>query len=575
MGIGVISTMKIDLFKKIAIRSTRIAIVLYALTKQIFFIFFVESAYLLPRSMGNAVMLTLVFTITSSKKTTKQQMSWLVPISAALTEVLTTAATDGDRLILFFLIGCSLLSLLFLDARGLAATICFSSALTGLCIFVLGYPLMGPDYSFDSVIFYFAGMVIINFVIFLFGRYTIGTLMKYQHEAEKANALKTQFLAHMSHEIRTPMNAIIGMTTIAESADDIERKNNALSKIKDASTHLLSVINDILDISKIEAGKFELSSAEFDFESTLRRVVTVIQFRAEEKRQKLAVNIDGSIPVYLTGDDHRLAQVITNLIGNAIKFTPDEGSISVNTLLLSNLDGICEIQIEVTDTGIGISPEKQINLFEPFVQAESSTTRSFGGTGLGLAVSKSIVEMMGGKIWVESALGKGSTFGFTVKLIAGVADAISESSHSQRKAEEEAGKLAMETFPGRHILLAEDVEINREIVLALLEPTLLSIDCAENGAAAVRLFEDSPEKYDMIFMDIQMPEMDGLDATKAIRSSKAPNAVTIPIVAMTANVFREDIEQCLAAGMDDHVGKPLDMDDVMGILRKYLQAVSD
>ena len=561
---------KKDLFQTIAIRSTRIAIVLYTLTKQIVFFFFIDSMYLLPRSVGNVVMLTLTFTITSSRKMTKRQMSWIVPISVIVTEIITTTATEGDRLIFFFLIGCSLLSLLYLDADGLAATICVSSVLSGLCTFVMGFPLMGATYALESVVYYFSGLVIINVIIFLFGRYTIGTLIKFRMEAEEANASKTKFLANMSHEIRTPMNAIIGMTSIAESSKDLERKNYALEKIKDASTHLLGVINDILDISKIEAGKFELSSARFNFEKTLKRIITVIQFRAEEKRQNLEVNIDGNIPAYLSGDDHRLAQVITNLLGNAMKFTPEEGSISVNTLLVSNENGICEIQIEVTDTGIGISPENQANLFEAFTQAESSTTRNYGGTGLGLAVSKSIVEMMGGRIWVESELGKGSTFGFTVKLIVSGTDSISETSQSQHTEDNDTGEDDIDTFPGRRILLAEDVAINREIVMALLEPTLLEVDQAENGAEALRLFEESPNRYDMIFMDIQMPEMDGFDTTKAIRSCGASNGIIIPIVAMTANVFREDIEQCIAAGMNDHVGKPLDKQEVIEMLRKYL-----
>ncbi|MDR2143180.1 MAG: transporter substrate-binding domain-containing protein, partial [Treponema sp.] len=234
-------------------------------------------------------------------------------------------------------------------------------------------------------------------------------------QAKSASRAKSEFLANMSHEIRTPMNAIIGMTSIGRASGEMERKDYCLTKIKEASNHLLGIINDILDMSKIEANKFELSPAEFNFEKTLKQVVNVINFRVNEKQQRFSVHIDRSIPSVLTGDDQRLAQVITNLLGNAVKFTPEQGSVSLDARLVNEEKGLCTIQINVTDTGIGISGEQQKKLFNSFQQAESSTSRQFGGTGLGLAISRRIVEMMGGEIWIESAPGKGSTFAFTIK----------------------------------------------------------------------------------------------------------------------------------------------------------------
>ena len=383
--------------------------------------------------------------------------------------------------------------------------------------------------------------------------------------AETANRAKSNFLANMSHEIRTPMNAIIGMTSIGKSAADAERMMYSFSKIEDASKHLLGIINDILDMSKIEAGKFELSESEFNFEKMLQRVVNVITFRTDEKRQRFTVNIDGAIPTNLIGDDQRLAQIITNLLGNAVKFTPDNGSISLDAKFCGEENGACCVRISVSDSGIGISPEQQAKLFQSFQQAESNTTRKFGGTGLGLAISKSIVEMMGGEIWVESKLGEGSSFTFTFKAGRG-ADENSLPPPAEKMQPDIDG-----LFAGRRILMAEDVEINREIVLALLEPTRLQIDCAENGREAVRMFLEAPDKYEMIFMDLQMPEMDGYDATRQIRASGAPNAGDIPIIAMTANVFKEDVESCIAAGMNGHIGKPLDFDDVIEKLRGCLR----
>jgi signal transduction histidine kinase/ABC-type amino acid transport substrate-binding protein/AmiR/NasT family two-component response regulator len=396
--------------------------------------------------------------------------------------------------------------------------------------------------------------------------------------AEAASRAKSDFLSNMSHEIRTPMNAIIGMTSIAKSSSDAERKEYCLNKIKDASEYLLGVINDILDMSKIEANRFELSIAEFDFEKMLRKVTDIINFRVDEKHQNFTVHIDRYIPRHVEGDDPRIAQVLINLLGNAIKFTPDGGSISLETRLLKEEAGICTIQVAVRDTGIGIPEEQQARIFTSFEQAESSTSRRFGGTGLGLAIAKRIVELMNGKIWLESAPGQGSAFYFTIQVKTGQENRqilLNPGVDNLLRVEtEESSAGAIDAFPGRRVLLAEDVEINREIVSALLESASLSIDCAGNGAEAVKKFTAAPESYDMIFMDIQMPEMDGYEAARNIRafekSREEKNLREIPIVAMTANVFREDITKCLEAGMNDHVGKPLDFEEVLEKLRLHL-----
>jgi PAS domain S-box-containing protein len=385
-----------------------------------------------------------------------------------------------------------------------------------------------------------------------------------EERALSASRAKSAFLANMSHEIRTPMNAIIGMIAIGKSASDTARKDYCFAKIENASQHLLGVINDILDMSKIEANKFELSPEEFNFEKMIQSAINVVNFRVEEKRQQLAVHIDNAIPKTLIADDQRLAQVITNLLGNAVKFTPEHGSISLDALFVGEKDGLCTIEIAVNDTGIGISPEQQKHLFNSFAQAEISTARRFGGTGLGLAISKNIVEMMGGTIRVHSESGKGSTFSFTVQVKNGVR--VHDATDDPPEMEPDITGL----FAGRRILLVEDMEINREIVMALLEPAQLEIDCAENGVEAVHKFSKAPDKYDLIFMDVQMPEMDGYEATRQIRAINLPKAKTIPIIAMTANVFREDIEKCMKAGMNGHVGKPLDFDEVLEKLDSYL-----
>ena len=380
-------------------------------------------------------------------------------------------------------------------------------------------------------------------------------------EAAAASDAKSNFLANMSHEIRTPLHAIIGMTSVGLSSGDNARMKDCFNKIDGASKHLLGVINDILDMSKIEAGKFEISEVEFSFRKMIERIVTVTKFRMDEKSQKFSIQIDENISPYLYGDDQRLAQVITNLISNSIKFTPEGGSIKLEAQLISEAaPNDCIIKFSIIDSGIGISTEHQTKLFTSFQQADSNTSRKFGGTGLGLAISKAIAEMMGGEIWFESEPGKGSTFSFTVQI---------KKSKGVKK-EERSHEVVTNQLEGHCILLVEDMDINREIVIELLKPTLLTIDCAENGKEALDMFISEPDKYELIFMDMQMPEMDGLEATRRIRALDIPGAKTIPIIAMTANAFKEDVEKCLDAGMNGHLGKPLDFNDVLDELRKYL-----
>ena len=523
-------------------------------------------------------------------------------------------------------------------------------------------------------------------------------LVQARTAAEQASEAKGEFLSRMSHEMRTPMNAIIGMTNIAKSSDDPEKKEYCLDKIQNASKHLLSVINDILDMSKIEANKFELFYKEFNFEKMLMNVTGVVNFRAEEKAQNLIVNISEEIPYKLHGDEMRLSQIITNLLSNAIKFTPAGGTITVNANLKDEHEDMCTLLVDVTDTGIGIVKEQQSKLFHPFEQSDGSVTRKYGGTGLGLSICKKIVELMGGDIWVESELGKYSKFSFTVQVkkvkterkskrsplinpenlhILAVDDSaevrdyfthimrnfgfpcdVAENGYvaldlikkcksrpyniifvdwmmpdingveltkqikqlmndnaviimisvadwdSIRDEATEAGvsefiskplfpSVLMNTineilgnvnkirnikpdqklynFHNQTVLLAEDVAINREILTTLLEDTGVTIETAVNGIEAIKLFEKQPQKYNLILMDIQMPEMDGYEATQRIREMKFPEAGQVPILAMTANVFREDVQKCLDAGMNDHIGKPVDQEELLLKVEKYMQ----
>jgi len=531
----------------------------------------------------------------------------------------------------------------------------------------------------------------------LFKRDTFETELKEAKEqAERSNHAKSDFLARMSHEMRTPMNAIIGMTAIAKASDSMERKDYCLARIESASNHLLGVINDVLDISKIEANKFELSFTDFNLERMLIKATNVINPRAEEKRQRLLITVDKDVPEAIVSDDQRLAQVITNLLSNAVKFTPEEGEITLNISKLEEENEICTLQFIVSDNGIGIEPEFQQRLFNSFEQGDGGVSRRFGGTGLGLAITKNIVEMMGGTIWVESSPGEGASFCFSIRALRGenvhkllqvnsrkwqnvrimavdddkdvldhfqtiaqslnvqcalaisgqeacrliqenpafdiifvdwkmpgingieltklikddfgeqtVVIMISSAEWTQMEREaraagvdsfipkplfpsiiaecisESLGILQIDSeqankdidinglFNGKRILLAEDIEINREIVIELLTPTGVSIDCAVDGREAYEMFKANPQVYQAIFMDIHMPEVDGYTSTRLIRALEDPYAQAIPIIAMTANVFREDIEACINAGMNSHIGKPLDRNDIIERLRQF------
>ncbi|MDR0734540.1 MAG: response regulator [Elusimicrobiota bacterium] len=395
-------------------------------------------------------------------------------------------------------------------------------------------------------------------------------------EREKALSLakaKGDFLANMSHEIRTPINAIIGMTHIGKTAKDIEKKNYCLDKVEKASVHLLGIINDILDMSKIEADKINIYKAEFDFRKMIASVNDIIAFRAREKQQNFTVNIDENIPNILVGDEQRIAQVITNFISNSIKFTPEGGNITLRANTLKTENQIHTIRVSVADNGIGMTTEQQLRVFNSFEQAENGTSRKFGGTGLGLAISKRIVEAMDGEIHLKSELGKGSEFYFILNL---TSPSCQIKTDEQREINDTDDKSLNEiiNLSGKRILLVEDLDINREIVTASLEPSSVEIDIAEDGTQAVNIFAAAPDKYDLILMDIQMPEMDGYEATRKIRAMNANRAKSIPIIAMTANVFEEDVRKAVESGMNGHIGKPIDFKELSQKLNKYLAPTS-
>jgi len=393
----------------------------------------------------------------------------------------------------------------------------------------------------------------------------ITSLKRSREEALAASQAKSAFLSNMSHEIRTPMNAIIGMTLIGKSQNSLDGKNKAFEKIETASTHLLGIINDVLDISKIESGKMELSLIDFNFLDMIDRVTNVVAIRMHDKYQNFSIHIDPEIPGYLHGDDISLAQIMTNILSNATKFTPENGDVTLTAKLVDKKSDRCTIRIAVADSGIGMTQEEQSKLFNTFQQAEAGISRKYGGSGLGLAISKRLLELMDGKIWVKSEKGVGSEFAFEISLLIPEHSEIPPISN-------ESGCLEYEAdFSGKTVLVVDDMDTNLEIARILLEDTNLEVDTATSGKQAIEMFIKNADRYDLIFMDMQMPEIDGLQATQVIRSLDTDKAASIPIIAMTANVFKEDIKKCLEAGMDGHLGKPIDMEAVIKVLVNFLK----
>ncbi|MCR4909571.1 MAG: response regulator, partial [Lachnospiraceae bacterium] len=517
-------------------------------------------------------------------------------------------------------------------------------------------------------------------------------------QAEEANAAKTSFLSSMSHEIRTPMNAIIGINSIALKDPEVpEKTKEYLEKIGSSARHLLSLINDILDMSRIESGRMDIKNEEFSFREMLEQINTMINGQCQEKGLNYDCRINGHVDDYYFGDDMKIKQVLLNILGNAVKFTPSPGTVSFVVEPLAQFEGNAPLRFIVRDTGIGMDKEYLPRIFEPFSQEDANKANKYGSTGLGMAITRNIVEMMNGKITVESEKGKGSTFTVAVTLrvsdkkagseavmdisprdmhvliidddpvasehaslvleeVGIISEACFSGEEAYEKLEEardkgefynlilvdlrmpgedgvevtrkireryngestiilltayswddiieeaidagvdgfmakplfastvveefkraikrklkDNGEIRKTELKGRHILLAEDMEINAEIMMQILKMREVTVDHAENGQKALELFKDSPEgTYDAVLMDIRMPVMDGLEAAEAIRALDRSDAKSIPIIALTANAFDEDVQRSLQAGMNAHLSKPIEPDHLYEMLEQLI-----
>ena len=381
--------------------------------------------------------------------------------------------------------------------------------------------------------------------------------------AERANVAKTAFLSRMTHDIRTPMNGIIGMTTLAISnlnRNNLEKVGECLAKINTSSTHLLGIINEALDMGQIESGKFALNCEEFNFMQMIEDVKDVIEESAKARKHQLDVSCEEIVHTSVYGDDVRLRKALINILGNAIKYTPDGGKISMEvTEKSTNKEDLCCFEFVIQDNGIGMSKEFLPHLFLPFEREHNDKTSKIQGTGLGMVITKNIIQLMNGDIQVESEPGVGTKFVVTVYM--GLQNGVSPARQvSTDKTENILNYIASLDYSKKKILLVEDNELNREVATEIIALTNAKIEVAENGKAALNMIVERPAYYyDLIFMDIQMPVMDGYEATRAIRQLTDDYTKEIPIIAMSANAFAEDVIAARQAGMNDHIANPLDL----------------
>ena len=528
---------------------------------------------------GLSLIIVFAYVIIERSSLGKRWTSFLSPIILISVLIFGSIYFGGDFLIFTYNTAIAMISMTYLRPKGLLAYIALSSAAFTVVLFVLGINLLGPAFTAIYNILYFIVSVALNILIYIFCKSYVQVLedmTNAKNEASHAAKAKGSFLANMSHEIRTPLNAIIGLTEAELRRNLPEESHENLRKIHTSGNLLMGIINDILDMSKIESGKFELLSSTYDIANIIYDTATLNMVHIGSKPVKFILGVDENIPRLLIGDDIRIKQVLGNLLSNAFKYTK-EGRVELNVKLVQGMSEPEKVLLsfEVSDSGMGIKEDDLKKLFSEYAQVNQRSTRGIEGTGLGLAICLGLVELMGGELTARSEYGSGSTFSVTIQqqiaeekpIGPDIAEALKNFTYTPEKTE---SAIEYRSLPQFRVLVVDDVEINLDVAAACLEPYGMTVDCIITGTEAVQRMKDAEPRYDLIFMDHMMPVMDGVEATKAIRGLGTRYADTIPIIALTANVFAEKDNIFIDNGFQGFLSKPIDLLKLDNVLRKWL-----
>jgi len=551
----------------------------YTIMISIYTWIFFSMQYMLVR-FGISLIIVLAYVVIERSPLSSLITAFLSPVIIVSSMIFGSIYFEGDFLLFFYNCGIAMISLTYLKPKGLAVYIAISSTAFTVILFIFKINLLGPVFSEIYNILYFIVSFALNVLIYIFCKSYVKALHELteaKNEASLAAHAKGSFLANMSHEIRTPLNAIIGLTEAELRRDLPEANSETLRKIQSSGELLMGIINDILDMSKIEAGKFELILSTYDIVEMIYDTITVNMVHIGSKPIKFSVLVDESIPRCLKGDDIRIRQILGNLLSNAFKYT-HKGKVELKAAWMPKGDAAL-LTFKISDTGMGIHTHDLKKLFSEYAQVNQQSTRGIGGTGLGLPICKRLVELMDGVLTAQSEYGKGSVF--SVKIQQEIAD-------RTPIGKETAASLKNFTFipdrrelsvdyvpiPNTRILVVDDVEINLEVAVACLEPYEIQVDCLNNGAEAVQRIKNGEPRYNLIFMDHMMPGMDGVAATQAIREIETQYAQTIPIIALTANVFADTENIFIGNGFQGYLSKPIDLKKLDDILHTWVRTES-
>jgi signal transduction histidine kinase/CheY-like chemotaxis protein len=553
-------------FDKIAQTPIRIITVMYALVK-VFFYMVQDSDFLLHRIILSIALIIGAFVITQVTVFSRRQLSIIMPMSLVIVEVTFIALTDGDPLTYFFLIGIPLISLLYIDIKGLVAVSIMTFVFVAFVAVGLDVRLLGPDTTIRDDLFSLTGLAVMYIMAYMLARFSISALESSQKAAEAATRSKSEFLATMSHEIRTPLNAIIGISQVQLQKPLPAGIQSDIEKIYSSGKNLLGIINDLLDMSKIETGKLDIIPVEYDTPSLLSDTVHLNIVRIGSKQIEFILDIEPNFPSKIFGDELRIKQILNNLLSNAIKYT-ESGFVKL-TVKHGMSDGIIDLQFVVEDSGQGIKSQDLSRLFTEYTRFNTDTNYATEGTGLGLNITKNLVEMMEGEIDVSSEYGKGSTFAVSLKQSAVACRAIGEETAKQLQSFTFASKRIEHVndrlYSDAVVLVVDDMETNLYVAQGMLDLYDVDMEAALSGKKAIEKVQRG-QKFDIIFMDHMMPEMDGIETTKNLREM----GYTGTIIALTANAIVGNAEMFKANGFDDFMSKPMDTAKLGTFLEKWI-----